>query len=145
VDRRPPDADLDGMHAFALRDRRRLLLLLSNGLFLPALRARWRARYASNPSALPRPRRQRVPVRRPMAMTMEARSMLLERPAPVSTRPLRADPAAPRAPEAGEILLRVRACAVCRTDLQIVEGELSARRLPIVPGHQITGRVVAVG
>lgn len=80
-----------------------------------------------------------------MTMDTPARSMLLERPAPVSTQPLRARETAPRAPEAGEILLHVRACAVCRTDLQIVEGDLAARRLPIVPGHQITGRVVAVG
>jgi len=42
-------------------------------------------------------------------------------------------------------VLRVAACAVCRTDLQICEGDLEARTLPIVPGHQIVGRVAAVG
>jgi propanol-preferring alcohol dehydrogenase len=41
--------------------------------------------------------------------------------------------------------LAVSACAVCRTDLQIVEGDLAARRLPLVPGHQAVGRVVAHG
>jgi len=41
--------------------------------------------------------------------------------------------------------LRVTACGVCRTDLQIVEGDLAARRLPIVPGHQVVGVVDAIG
>ncbi|HLK37893.1 MAG TPA: zinc-dependent alcohol dehydrogenase family protein [Polyangiaceae bacterium] len=48
-------------------------------------------------------------------------------------------------PAEGEILLRVTACAVCRTDLQICRGDLAARRLPVVPGHQIVGRVESVG
>src|SRR4051794_32662171 len=48
-------------------------------------------------------------------------------------------------PGPGEVLLDVSACAVCRTDLQIVEGDLRARRLPIVPGHQVVGRVAALG
>ena len=42
-------------------------------------------------------------------------------------------------------MVEVTACAVCRTDLQIVEGDLTARRLPVVPGHQAVGRVLAVG
>jgi propanol-preferring alcohol dehydrogenase len=49
------------------------------------------------------------------------------------------------APEPGEVLIDVAACAVCRTDLQIVEGDLRARRLPIVPGHQVVGRIAALG
>ncbi len=48
-------------------------------------------------------------------------------------------------PRHGEVLLRVRACGVCRTDLHIVEGELSPHRAPLVPGHQIVGTVVARG
>lgn len=48
-------------------------------------------------------------------------------------------------PTAGEISLRVEACAVCRTDLQLVEGDLEPRRLPVVPGHQAVGIVEAVG
>lgn len=43
------------------------------------------------------------------------------------------------------MVLRVAACGVCRTDLQIVEGDLGARRLPIIPGHQVVGRVEALG
>jgi propanol-preferring alcohol dehydrogenase len=48
-------------------------------------------------------------------------------------------------PAAGEVRLRVRACAVCRTDLHIVDGELSEARLPLVLGHQIVGVVDALG
>jgi alcohol dehydrogenase, propanol-preferring len=48
-------------------------------------------------------------------------------------------------PAAGEVLLRVRACAVCRTDLHIVDGELPKPKLPLVPGHQIVGEVLAGG
>jgi len=47
--------------------------------------------------------------------------------------------------EPGEIALDVAACAVCRTDLQIVEGDVVARRLPIIPGHQVVGRVATLG
>jgi propanol-preferring alcohol dehydrogenase len=49
------------------------------------------------------------------------------------------------APGAGEVRLDVTACAVCRTDLQIVEGDLAARMLPVIPGHQAVGRVAEVG
>ena len=49
------------------------------------------------------------------------------------------------APGPGEIAIEVSACGVCRTDLQLVEGDLPAHRLPIVPGHQVVGRVRSVG
>jgi propanol-preferring alcohol dehydrogenase len=48
-------------------------------------------------------------------------------------------------PAADELLLRVAACGVCRTDLQIVQGDLAPHALPVVPGHQAVGRVGAVG
>lgn len=48
-------------------------------------------------------------------------------------------------PLAGEIRLRVEACAVCRTDLHVVDGELPRPKLPIVPGHEIVGIIEAVG
>jgi alcohol dehydrogenase, propanol-preferring len=48
-------------------------------------------------------------------------------------------------PGPSEVLLRVRACGVCRTDLHIMDGELSAPKLPLVPGHQIVGEVLAGG
>ncbi len=48
-------------------------------------------------------------------------------------------------PRAGQVLLKVRACGVCRTDLHIVDGELPNARVPIVPGHEIVGEVVQCG
>jgi alcohol dehydrogenase, propanol-preferring len=48
-------------------------------------------------------------------------------------------------PGPGQVLLKVRACAVCRTDLHIVDGELPGIRHPIIPGHEIVGEVVACG
>jgi alcohol dehydrogenase, propanol-preferring len=71
--------------------------------------------------------------------------MLLERPAPVASRPLRLVDLPDPEPADDEIVLEVGACAVCRTDLQICEGDVVPRRLPIVPGHQVVGRVVAAG
>lgn len=68
-------------------------------------------------------------------------AMVLERPGAPLVFSNRPDPT----PAEGELLLEVAACAVCRTDLQLVNGDLPARRLPIVPGHQAVGRVVALG
>jgi propanol-preferring alcohol dehydrogenase len=48
-------------------------------------------------------------------------------------------------PSPGEVQLRVLACGVCRTDLHIVDGEISAARYPVVPGHEVVGRVSKVG
>jgi propanol-preferring alcohol dehydrogenase len=48
-------------------------------------------------------------------------------------------------PGPGQVLLRVAACAVCRTDLHVVDGDLADPVLPVVPGHEIVGRVAAVG
>src|SRR5438876_742172 len=45
-------------------------------------------------------------------------------------------------PKKGEVLIRIEACAVCRTDLHIVDGELAHPKLPLVPGHEIVGTVV---
>jgi propanol-preferring alcohol dehydrogenase len=60
-------------------------------------------------------------------------------------RPLRAADLLEPRPRQGELLVRVLACAVCRTDLHIVDGELSQPKLPLVPGHQIVGEVVGDG
>jgi alcohol dehydrogenase, propanol-preferring len=67
------------------------------------------------------------------------KAAVLERAAPVSTRPLAIRDVPVPQPAAGEILLRVRACGVCRTDLHIVEGELKPIRDHVIPGHQIVG------
>jgi propanol-preferring alcohol dehydrogenase len=71
--------------------------------------------------------------------------MQLDAPRKAADRPLRGVERPDPVPGPGELVLRVSACAVCRTDLQICEGELEARRLPVVPGHQIVGRVAALG
>jgi alcohol dehydrogenase, propanol-preferring len=66
----------------------------------------------------------------------------LTSPQEVSKRPLRIGEVATPQPKEGQVLLRVRACGVCRTDLHIVEGELPVLRCGIIPGHQIVGEVV---
>jgi propanol-preferring alcohol dehydrogenase len=73
------------------------------------------------------------------------RALQLAGPKPVGERPLVLVELPVPQPGAGEVLLRVRACGVCRTDLHIVEGELPPHRSPIVPGHQVVGEVVAFG
>lgn len=70
---------------------------------------------------------------------------ILDNPAPVHSRPLRRVELSMPAPSGDELLLQVAACGICRTDLHVVEGDLLVRRSPLVPGHQIVGRVTAVG
>lgn len=69
------------------------------------------------------------------------RAMILDAPG----EPLRAAEVPVPEPAAGQVLLRVRACAVCRTDLHVVDGELPDPRLPLIPGHQIVGTVEGAG
>ena len=71
--------------------------------------------------------------------------MVLERQAQVATRPLVHRDLPDPAPGPNEILVRVAACGVCRTDLHVVEGDLQLHRTPVVPGHQVVGRVAARG
>jgi propanol-preferring alcohol dehydrogenase len=71
--------------------------------------------------------------------------MLLRQPAPVADRPLRLDDVPDPVPGPREILVEVRACGICRTDLHVVEGELPMLRTPLVPGHQVVGRVAGRG
>jgi propanol-preferring alcohol dehydrogenase len=73
------------------------------------------------------------------------RAMALVRPAPIEQEPLAAVEMPAPAPGPGEVSIAIEACGVCRTDLHTVEGELAARSLPLVPGHQIVGRVTATG
>ena len=73
------------------------------------------------------------------------KACILKKPAPVESRPLVfAETAAPE-PEAGEVLLKVSACGICRTDLHVCEGELAVRRSPVIPGHQIVGTIEQLG
>ncbi|MGB5532188.1 MAG: alcohol dehydrogenase catalytic domain-containing protein, partial [Acidimicrobiia bacterium] len=73
------------------------------------------------------------------------RRQILDAPGPVTGRPLHVSDVDSLEPAQGEIVIDVAACGVCRTDLQIVEGDLAARVLPVVPGHQVVGRVARVG
>jgi len=70
--------------------------------------------------------------------------MVLAHAAPAETQPLKLENREPQSPGPGEVAIDVVACGVCRTDLHILEGEVSAR-LPIVPGHQAAGRIAALG
>jgi propanol-preferring alcohol dehydrogenase len=69
------------------------------------------------------------------------RAWLLEAPA----RPLAFREVPDPSPGAGQVLVEVQACAVCRTDLHILDGELPDPTLPLIPGHQVVGTVVATG
>jgi alcohol dehydrogenase, propanol-preferring len=74
-------------------------------------------------------------------MNTMMRAMVLDRPGQPLVMRERPTPQ----PAAGEILVAVSACGVCRTDLHVVDGELPRPKLPIVPGHEIVGRVAALG
>ncbi|HEX6290062.1 MAG TPA: zinc-dependent alcohol dehydrogenase family protein [Herpetosiphonaceae bacterium] len=68
-------------------------------------------------------------------------AMLLDRP----RQPLRAAEVPIPTPADDEVLIRVHACGLCRTDLHVVDGELTQPKLPLIPGHQIVGSVAACG
>jgi len=72
---------------------------------------------------------------------MTMRAMMLDKPRTPLVMRERVVPA----PAPGEILVEIAACGVCRTDLHVIDGELPHAKLPIVPGHEIVGRVAAMG
>src|SRR4051812_11092854 len=72
-------------------------------------------------------------------------AMQLESAAAIDRQPLRPVELPPLRPKRDQLVLRVATCGVCRTDLQLCEGDLPAHRLPVIPGHQVVGRVLAVG
>ncbi|HEY3152878.1 MAG TPA: zinc-dependent alcohol dehydrogenase family protein, partial [Candidatus Binatia bacterium] len=69
------------------------------------------------------------------------RAMLFEK----AGEPLRKTELPMPTPEPGQVLIRVHACAVCRTDLHVVDGELAHPKLPLVPGHEIVGNIAQLG
>src|ERR1700728_2887901 len=73
------------------------------------------------------------------------RAAVLHHPAPIASRPLAIEDLPIPEPSAGEVLLKVEACGVCRTDLHITAGELHPLRESVIPGHQIVGRVAKLG
>ena len=70
------------------------------------------------------------------------KAAVLVSPGRILDRPLRIEEVPQPRPGAGQVLLRVLACGVCRTDLHIVEGELASLRSPLIPGHQIAGEII---
>jgi propanol-preferring alcohol dehydrogenase len=73
------------------------------------------------------------------------KAMILDEIAPIETSPLKMRDAPDPQPGPGEVRLRVRCCAVCRTDLHVIEGDLPRAKLPIIPGHQIVSVIDALG
>ena len=81
-------------------------------------------------------------VRQPTGLMIAA---VLERQSSVESRPLRLTQISIPSPASNEVLIRVAACGVCRTDLHVVEGDLPLRLSTITPGHQIVGTIEKTG
>lgn len=73
------------------------------------------------------------------------RAMLLDRPQPIDNSPLRMADIASPVPGPGQVRVRVSCCALCHTDLHVVEGDLKLPKLPLIPGHQVVGVIDAKG
>jgi len=73
------------------------------------------------------------------------KACILRHPAPIESNPLEYTDVPKPAPTGTQVLVRVNACAVCRTDLHVIEGELPVRKSPITPGHQVVGVIEAAG
>src|SRR2546423_15706090 len=73
------------------------------------------------------------------------KACVLQAPAKVESNPLQYEDVPAPEPGEGQVLVRVRACGVCRTDLHVVEGELPPRKSPVIPGHQVVGVVEQMG
>lgn len=78
-------------------------------------------------------------------MQFRMKAAVVSRIAPISTLPLRLEEIERPSPGAGEVLIKVRCCAICRTDLHVIEGELPQHKKNIVPGHQAVGIVEKLG
>ena len=73
------------------------------------------------------------------------KAMQLQDIAPIASSPLKWVDAPTPSPGAGDVRIKVHCCAICRTDLHVIEGDLPREKLPIIPGHQIVGVVDALG
>ena len=73
------------------------------------------------------------------------KACVLPTPHPVESSPLEFRDVRDPRPARNELLIRVRACGICRTDLHVIEGDMSPRKCNIIPGHQIVGTVEARG
>ena len=70
---------------------------------------------------------------------------ILRSPAPIETNPLELAEVPKPVPTGQQVLVRVSACGICRTDLHVIEGELPPGKSPITPGHQVVGVIEAAG
>ncbi|HUJ49115.1 MAG TPA: zinc-dependent alcohol dehydrogenase family protein [Bryobacteraceae bacterium] len=73
------------------------------------------------------------------------KACLLRSPAPIESNPLEFTDVPKPEPGAGQVLVRVLACGICRTDLHVIEGELPQRKMPVIPGHQVVGVIESAG
>ena len=81
----------------------------------------------------------------PFEAAVSMRGWSVVSPRPIAEHPLVLDDHPVSLPRAGEVLVKVRTCGVCRTDLHLCEGDLTPRRPRVIPGHQVVGVVVAAG
>jgi len=81
----------------------------------------------------------------PPSATTTMRAWRVRRPGPINTGPLELVTTEIPHPEPSELLVAVRACGVCRTDLHVSEGDLPVHRAHVIPGHEVVGEVVQVG
>jgi alcohol dehydrogenase, propanol-preferring len=79
------------------------------------------------------------------ASSVLMRAMAVQAPAPIETNPLQAMEVERPRPHTHELLVRVRVCGVCRTDLHVAEGDLPLKHEWIIPGHEVVGEVAEVG
>ncbi|MGB9507434.1 MAG: zinc-dependent alcohol dehydrogenase family protein [Candidatus Acidiferrum sp.] len=70
---------------------------------------------------------------------------MLRTPARIETNPLQYTEVDQPRPSSGQVLVRVQVCGVCRTDLHVIEGELLPKLSPVIPGHQVVGRIEQLG
>ena len=75
----------------------------------------------------------------------DMKAWVLDKPAAIASHPLVLTDVPVPQPAADEVLVKVHACGICRTDLHVVEGELSIRKARVIPGHQVVGTINAVG
>src|SRR5437016_4640217 len=73
------------------------------------------------------------------------KTWLLHTPDLIENRPLQLAEISKHIPQADELLIKVAACGICRTDLHVTEGDLNPRLVPVTPGHQIVGRIERLG
>jgi len=73
------------------------------------------------------------------------KACLLRTPSRIENNPLEYKDVEPPKPGAGQVLVRVHVCGVCRTDLHVIEGELPPKKSPVIPGHQVVGTVEEAG